>query len=350
MRERLVSYLLGDLPKDDARRLEEEVEASPELRQQLERLRECLLDEEDPGPRGRTGVPRGLADRTADSVHDLVLGLESTDTAGSGSRRSFSLVDGGVTVGVVVALGMMLLPALQESREASRRVACQANLVDLYKSLTLYANAHHGLYPFVQPGENAGIFTVRLADGGFIDRRRLAEQVVCPSSDLASRVSGGKTRVLIPRESDLRRLSAAALAAARRMMGGSYAYRLGYLDGPLYRPVAVNESSRSPLLSDAPHPTACGRWQSLNHAGRGQNVLFDDGAVSYQVSCMLPAVDDNFFVNARGEPAAGRRWDDTVLVRSEVTPGVLPVIRSYDAPPRRDTPRLRMLIEVSRAR
>ncbi|MEN1679108.1 MAG: hypothetical protein AAGJ46_05915 [Planctomycetota bacterium] len=344
MRERLVSYLLGDLPDDEARVLEEEVEANPQLRHQLERLRDCLMaadnvcggetvGEEEMGAEAPR-VPRGLADRTADSVHDLVLGLEAVDADGSSSGwRGFSLVDGGVTVGVVLALGMMLLPALCESREASRRIACQANLADLYKSLRLYANAHHGLYPFVQPGENAGVYAVRLADGRFIDRRQLAEKLVCPSSELADDVAAGKTQVVIPRQSELRRLGAATLSAVRRVMGGSYAYRLGYLDGPLYRPVATGQRSRSPLLSDAPHPTDCGRWQSLNHSGRGQNVLFDNGAVSYQVNCLLPSVDDNFFLNASGEAAAGRHWDDAVLVRSEVTPGVIPFEVSSPRPP-----------------
>ena len=60
-------------------------------------------------------------------------------------------------------------------------------------------------------------------------------------------------------------------------MGGSYAYRLGYLDGPLYRPMRDNRKSFSPLLSDAPSPSA-GRWQSLNHGGCGQNVRFEMAA------------------------------------------------------------------------
>lgn len=338
MRERLVSYLLGELSPSEAAQLEQAVDADPALKEQLEHLRDCLL-------LGETcdDAPMGLADRTADSVHDLVLGLERVDSesvcptttpsdatprSGGCRLRNLTLVDGGVAAGVVLALGMMLLPAIQESREASRRHACKNNLRLVGQALHGYDEEHAGMAPHVQPGENAGIFAVRLADSGFIDHAELAKLLVCRASSLGGDVASGLKTVRVPTAAELRRAKGAELASMQRLMGGSYAYRLGYVNGSVYVPMNRCRSSQSPILSDAPDAVRSGRWQSQNHGGCGQNVLFKDGGVRYRLDCLVPAADDNFFVNAEGAPAAGLTWNDAVLVRSEVTPGVLPAIAS----------------------
>ena len=125
MREKLVSYLLGELDATEAAELEARLEADPKLREQLERLRSCMdlqadgLEERSQGGEQSTletaeGVdpPSGLADRTADSVHDLVIGLKS-DSAGHpavdsaveapGRLGNFTFVDATVAAGVVMA-------------------------------------------------------------------------------------------------------------------------------------------------------------------------------------------------------------------------------------------------------
>ncbi|MEM6798027.1 MAG: DUF1559 domain-containing protein [Planctomycetota bacterium] len=332
MREQLVSYLLGELEAAEAADVETRLQSDPKLREQLDKLRECLpcdtsVGEESAELAGPCEPPSGLADRTADSVHDLILGLASTPAANAATgedaprcSHSFTLVDAGVAAGVILALGMMLLPALQESREASRRNACQYNLAKIGKALQQYAEDHGGLLPHVHAGENAGVYSVRVTDKGYLDRRQAANMVVCRSSPLGQQIADGTVVMIIPSADQLKELNANALAIARRLMGGSYAYRLGYLDGPLYQPIRFTGNSRSPMLSDAPNPQT-GRWQSINHGGCGQNVLFQDGSVRYERDCLLR--EDNLFVNAAGEPAAGRGWDDAVLVGSDRTPGVL---------------------------
>lgn len=345
MREQLVQYLLGELDEQEARAVEERAERDPQIRKQLEHLRTCLALEEtccetdelsgdDAQPEE---PPAGLADRVADSVHDLAVGLsagnirpmvssatntvQASDALQRSSRSSWSLVDGAVAAGVIMAVGMMLLPALASSRDTSRRLACENNMRQLGYALQQYANDHDGLFPHVHPGENAGIFSVRLADGDYLDRKELPRLVVCPASRMAEQMAAGRT-IVIPTSDQLNTLRGRLLAQVRASMGGNMAYRLGFVEGPLYRPVKNCESSRSPMLSD--EPTLVSGSLSTGAHGCGDNVWFQDGSVRFRRTCMSPAEDDNIYVNRQGKPAAGQGWNDAVLVKSSQTPGVLP--------------------------
>jgi hypothetical protein len=107
-------------------------------------------------------------------------------------------------------------------------------------------------------------------------------------------------------------------------MGGSYAYRLGYVEGNRYHDIRNENQSRSPLMADAPSFQLAG-FMSANHRGCGQNVLFQDQSVRYQTACMVPGREDHLFLNTAGIPAAGQGPLDTVLGRSEMTPGIVPI-------------------------
>lgn len=69
-------------------------------------------------------------------------------------RRALTLVEVLVVVGITSLLIALLLPALQASRESSRRVECQNKLKQLGASVALFHNAH-GRYP---PGQMFGDF------------------------------------------------------------------------------------------------------------------------------------------------------------------------------------------------
>jgi prepilin-type processing-associated H-X9-DG protein/prepilin-type N-terminal cleavage/methylation domain-containing protein len=63
-------------------------------------------------------------------------------------RNAFTLLEVLVTVTVIGGLIALLLPAVQQSRVAARRVACQSNLRQWALASHYYAGTHHGWLPF----------------------------------------------------------------------------------------------------------------------------------------------------------------------------------------------------------
>ena len=78
------------------------------------------------------------------------------------------------------------------------------------------------------------------------------------------------------------------------------------------------------IMSDAPAPySPDGR--SMNHGGHGQNVLYEDGHVDYQVGC-TEHTGDNFFLSERGYVEAGLNENDAVIGCSEARPRLIFVL------------------------
>src|SRR5262245_21444205 len=70
-------------------------------------------------------------------------------------RLGFTLLELLVTVSVLTLLAAILLPALIQSRAATRRTVCVSNLKQWALAVRMYADAHHGRLPYrgqgVQP-------------------------------------------------------------------------------------------------------------------------------------------------------------------------------------------------------
>lgn len=64
-------------------------------------------------------------------------------------RRGFTLIEMLLVVVIVCMLAAMLLPAIQQAREAARRVACQNKLLQIGLALQNYSSAHGVLPPGV---------------------------------------------------------------------------------------------------------------------------------------------------------------------------------------------------------
>jgi hypothetical protein len=327
MRDLLVRYLLGELDEVQQFELEERLRSSPELQRELARLRACF-SAADGKECDASEPPSGLAERT---IADVLCGEDSVESKALVAAPiepptytpKWSMADLTVAGGVFLAVAMLFVPALQDSRDSARRRDCQNNLRQVGTLLASYAEEHNGYFPRVSPADNAGVFAVRLVDEGYIDAPQLARLLVCRSSPLAEEVRTGRVVVRIPNGSQLRIVHGTDLATLRQSMGGSYAYRLGYVESNRYYDIRDEGLSRSPLVADAPSFQLAG-FMSANHRGHGQNVLFQDQSVRYQTGCLVPGLEDHLFLNTAGIPAAGRSRQDAVLGRSELTPGIVP--------------------------
>src|SRR5690606_9609179 len=127
----------------------------------------------------------------------------------------WNLADLTVAGGVILAVSMLLFPAIRDSRDGTRRNFCQDNLRAIGQVMVAYGNNNAGYLPEVQPGENAGIFTVRLVENGYISKAELKRRLVCPGASFANLVRAHQASAVVPTTEQLRAMSDEELVAVR---------------------------------------------------------------------------------------------------------------------------------------
>jgi hypothetical protein len=329
MREQLIRYLLGELDADERRDLQSRLKSSPELRAELEQLRSCFAASQD-DDLFAPDAPSGLAARTA----GLVTGAEgASDRLGARDRGElshagdgpagflgWSLADLTVAGGVMLAVSMLIFPALRNSRDGTRRTYCQDNLRQMGVLIASHAQDRGGLIPEVAPNEHAGMFAIRLVARGYIAPEDLAKLLVCPGAPVADKIRAGVYKIELPDAEEIRKLSSAELALASAKASPCYAYRLPYRTAGKYILIRDERRRMSPVLSDASGDDRINPM-SPNHGRRLVQVQWADGSSRPLPSFMLPGLDDDMYHNKLGKVAAGLGPLDTVLGRSDATPG-----------------------------
>ena len=111
----------------------------------------------------------------------------------------------------------------------------------------------------------AGFVAPLLVSNGYVGG---SHWFVCPASPLAE---NGEFHV--PSPDELLSASQQELASLRSTMGGSYGYNLGFVEDGRYHGTRNLRRPYFALMSDAPSASRSG-YQTVNHDGRGQNVLF----------------------------------------------------------------------------
>jgi prepilin-type processing-associated H-X9-DG protein len=222
----------------------------------------------------------------------------------------FRWADVAVAASIFFAGLITLLPAVHRAQLQNDETVCTFNLGQIGRSLANYATTH-GKYPYPSPNSPipyAGVFKVMLHDSGHLVDPAILD---CPSNGKAKRPQS------IPNYDATLAMFKRSEEEFHHMVCGDYAYHLGVVQptgepGPL--PAILNE--RLPIVSDQPghdHKGHILEGNSPNHRGVGQNVLYTDGHVSWHSSRAVGPVDDDIFLNDRGQPAPGRSPQDAVL-------------------------------------
>ncbi|MCA9237481.1 MAG: hypothetical protein KDA44_18530 [Planctomycetales bacterium] len=335
MTEQLLAYLLDDLSAAERLEVEARLADDPTWQAEFARLRDCLAgcdgdcDDVPATPAAEDAPPADLVARTCTLVESGVYESLASLEGGSETRNaacayaghcgSWRFIDLAVAAGVLVALGGLLLPALVESREASRRTVCQNKLRALGAEFVAYAERNNHQLPPLRPGQNAGMYAVYIADQCGLPREDVAELLICPATQLAEDVARGRARLWVPTRKELSEACGPALIALRQQMGGTFAYRFGFFDpdGQLHQ-VRFVGSDQLPVLADAPDSSPMG-FVSQRHGSSGENVLYQSMSVRFVSGHVIPNGDD-LFCNRAGQHAAGLDRDDMVLGRSEFEP------------------------------
>ena len=313
MDENLVGYLLNSLDPDTHRQVDAYLRANPAARQRLEQLRQALeplaadTDAGEPTPGlcirtlariARHQVRRGSAANgaTARPVVNLPPAPRPSPSQAAGAARGrWRRADVLVAAAMLLAVLGLAVAALPRLWSESRVYACKDNLRLFHHALADYSDRHSHAFPMVegQPPRNvAGAFVPILSDAGALPSN---VSLTCPGkgSDAAPGPDLGKLQ---------------------------YAYSLGYLATGVLNGLRSDDGDPLPIMADGPD-VRYGQvlsGNSLNHEGRGQNVLFTDGHVEFRT--VRAVGGDDIYLNQDGLVAAGRSRFDTVLGASWATP------------------------------
>lgn len=339
--EQLLGYLLGALEESEQESVEHELEENPKLLRKLAAVRASLqplwVAQPDFVP------PHDLAARTCDLVsryprtranatHDAL--RNRTQKAASEAKPLVADVDAGawggvsswldvaVGAGIVVAMSLLVFPAIQNSRFNSRLAECKDRLRQLGLAVTQYSETHDRYFPPVYDRgklAGAGIYAPVLMSDGYVDG---PECFLCPGSPLAR-----MHPFRVPTLEQMLSASPDELARLRGSMGGSFGYNLGFLENGRYHSTRNLRRPYFALIADAPCIALPG-YQSANHDNRGQNVLFEDGRVMFYSVPKPHDRADDVFVNEWGMIDAGMHRNDSVIGASASVPHVHDAARS----------------------
>jgi len=231
------------------------------------------------------------------------------------NRRAFSLIELIVVIGIIGLLLAFLLPALEKGRESANAVKCASNLRTLGQSLAIYANENHGQYPRTTyvAGNPPVAGTGKDAPDAFVAGGPAANDMTAPLYLLARTQSVPLILFICPyndvntweADNESRLPSHANFTDYRRNLGYSYAnpYPSDAVRQAGYELNAHMDLS-TPIMADL-NPGTGGNENSTNHEERGQNVLYADGHVQWEISPLVGINKDNIYITKSGAVMSG---------------------------------------------
>jgi hypothetical protein len=314
--EQLLCYLAGGLDDRERSEVESALSQDPDVGRRLEIMRRGLeplaVDREPEAP------PAGLATATLARIAQHLCSERTprfTRPYIPASRSWWRRADVIVAASLAALSLMLVFPLLliwRESDGAGSVRLCQNRMRTYYDALRNYQQAK-GAYPDVtthvaSPRDVAGLMVPMLVDGGYL-KNALHHDKATPEFSL-------------PTMQMIADMSPEQFGSRSSEFMPGYAYHLGHRDaGGVYhgpgQAMGKLLAAEIPLLADAP-PFNVLSGNSPNHGGKGQNVLFSDGAVRFFKDRLHRG--DDIYVNKRSRVAAGVDPDDFVLGGSTSRP------------------------------
>ena len=330
-REHWLGYLMGALDENEQASVERQIAQDPRTADEIEQLRTRLnllsdgLDEAAP--------PVGLATRTCALLDNPGMFAEVLDPSGpedadaptlkekqpfetiGGGNPNFTMMDMMVAIGACVAAVAIFFPALAGSRMLATRLQCENNLRQVGMALQEFATGNaEKRYPAVAstgPLSVAGSYAPRLLNAGYLEHPEVvrcveSSQNLAPSQELPT-----VQQLLNAPESDVERL--------QQSLATVYNYSLGSVrDGKLQAPLMKGRPTY-PVASDIV-VVQDGQIAPQGHEDGRFNILFDDGHVEFISLEDLPSSMKHYFLNDKGQVAAGVDEEDAVIANGIAHP------------------------------
>lgn len=235
-------------------------------------------------------------------------------------RRAFTLVEILVVIGIIGLLLGFLLPSLEKARHKAYIDACASNLRQIGQAIAMYANENHGNYPRTRyvagTPPTAGTAAMNSDPLGV-----LANDMTAPLWLLA-RVERLPTKLFVCPYNDVNEFTEDKAAPLSQSNFTDYRKNLGYSYANPYPDPAVatggykltnrlpaqfavmadlnpgvsTARKADPFLPVPSSSTADMRYgNSDNHEREGQNVLYADGHVEYQLTPFAGLDGDNVY-------------------------------------------------------
>ncbi|HEY7154397.1 MAG TPA: hypothetical protein VH575_10605 [Gemmataceae bacterium] len=317
MEENLVGYLLKSLDAETHQQVEAALETSPELRARLGLLERALAplaaDAEPPQP--RPGLIVSTLARIAEHQCRKLPPAPPPPRSQSAASRPWMRWPDVLAAACLLLLlgGLGASTLLHLWRDYDTRLKCQDNLRVIWTGLRGYCENHDGDFPRVEekgPHGVAGIFVPVLREDGYLVPEA---KLRCPAQGSAAPKGCSLREMdeLFQKDPDAFHREAGKLA-------GDYAYTLGYRDGGVYRGLRCDSGDTLPIAADRLGPLS--QRNSVNHGGRGQNVLYLGGNVIWCTRRTVGIDGDDIFVNQDNQVFAGKTREDSVLGPSDATP------------------------------
>ncbi len=317
MDENLLGYVLKSLDETEEREVRAFVDANSEAQQRVKLLEEAVaplaLDDEP------TVVPARLAERTMQRIRARrerpLPKAPATSGGGGGDRPFWRRVDFLVAACLLISATGLLIPLIARLQSNQTIELCKNNLRRFYDGLETYHDNHQH-YPNVTDRDTArpaaGLVIPTLVEAGFLPRDA---NVHCPAQ--------GQPEETPYELHQLRKMSAEDFEKHADSIMKGYAYSLGFGKGEQYRAAHrkhLDWDAAMPLMADVPPLDHIQYGNSPNHAKRGQNVLYQDGHVTFVSDRSAGRFGDDIYLNDRKEVGSGVDLGDSVLGSSAARP------------------------------